>query len=112
VPHQDRVRRERARSQGRLPAAADPRHADLARHQLHEAVEDVLLAGDVVVERHRLDLERLGEPAHRERVDAALVGQPERRANHLFPAQWRAACRLPGNLLLHRGLSRASLRTP
>ena len=37
-----------------------------------------LLAGDVVVERHRLDAELVGELAHRQRLEPAAVGEGDR----------------------------------
>jgi hypothetical protein len=51
---------------------------DLAEHEVDHAVEDLVLAGDVVVERHRLDVQAVREPAHGQRGDAALVGQGDR----------------------------------
>jgi len=40
------------------------RQLDLARDQLDDAVQEVVLVRDVVVERHRLDPELLAEPPH------------------------------------------------
>ena len=45
--------------------------------QLHEPVEKVGLARDVPVERHRRDLEALGERGHGYRVESAFVGKRE-----------------------------------
>src|SRR5262249_53236732 len=47
---------------------------DLLHHVLGDAVEDVLLVGDVVVQRHRLGADELAEAAHGERGDALLIG--------------------------------------
>ena len=56
-----------------------------------------LLVGDVVVERHRLDPERLAELAHAERLEPARVGEGDGGAQHPLPAQRAAGrdrCRL------------------
>jgi hypothetical protein len=42
----------------------------------------------VVVERHRLDADGRGDLAHRQRLEAAAVGELERRAQHALPGQW------------------------
>ena len=57
---------------GGLPVRAGYRHIDLAEDEVDDAVEDSLLVGEVVVERHRLDAERLAELAHAERLEPAL----------------------------------------
>ena len=49
-------------------------------------------APDVVVERHRLDAERLRQTAHAQRLDAGLVGERERGVQHPRPAQRDAGC--------------------
>ena len=51
------------------------------------AVEDVVLIGDVVVQRHRLDPERLTELPHAERLDARFIGESDRGAEHPVPVQ-------------------------
>jgi len=48
---------DRPLAHGRLPVGFDRRQADLAEHQVDHAVEQVALAGHVVVQRHRLDPE-------------------------------------------------------
>jgi len=48
---------------------------DVAQHQVGDAIEDVVLVGHVVVQRHRLDPDLPAEPAHGQRVDPALVGK-------------------------------------
>ncbi len=45
---------------------------------VHHAVEELLLAGDVAVERHRLDAEGLPEAAHRQPREALLVDVGDR----------------------------------
>ena len=64
---------------------------DLADDDLDDAVQDRILVGDVVVERHRLDAELVGEVAHRQRVDAARVGEFDGRAQHPLPGQGHTA---------------------
>jgi len=48
------------------PAGAAGRQLDLAEHQVDEPVQEVRLAGDVVIQRHRLDPDSLAELAHAE----------------------------------------------
>ena len=62
---------------GGLPVGVPRRWLDLPDHDIDDAVEDVLLVPDVVVERHRVDTERLAELAHADSVAAALVGELE-----------------------------------
>jgi len=76
---------------GRLPVGSARRQVDLAEHQVHHAVEELVFVGHVVVERHGLDAEGLAEPAHAERGDPALVGEGDAGMQHPVSAQ-----RLPG----------------
>src|SRR5262249_38561882 len=46
---------------------------------------------DVVVQRHRPDLELLSQLSHRERLEPVLIGQLERRGSDLGPGQPRLA---------------------
>jgi len=78
----------------RLPACpgrrdVDPAHGvvDLADDLVGDAVEEGFLAGHVVIQRHRLGAEIFGEAAHGERLDAALVGDLDRGAQHALSAQ-------------------------
>jgi hypothetical protein len=81
--------RDRALSHRGLPVDGAGRgDLDLAEDDVDEAVDDVLLAGDVVVERHRLHAQLARHLAHRERVEAAVVGELERRLEHPVPRQW------------------------
>ena len=48
---------------------------ELARAVLHDPVEDLLLGGEVVVERAALDAGRLGQAARRDALVAPLVEQ-------------------------------------
>ena len=67
---------------------------DLAEHEVDQPVEDLVLVGDVVVDRHRLDAELLGQRPDRQRRQAAGVGDGERAAHDPVPAQ-----RLPGHFV-------------
>ena len=71
--------RDRAPAHRRPPIASDQRQLDLAEDDVDDAVEDVRLVGDVVVERHRLNAELLCELAHRQRLKARLVREGDRR---------------------------------
>ena len=72
------VRRDR-----RLADSGQPflgaRRLHLGEDEVEHAVEEVVLVRDVVVERHRLEPERLPELPHRQRVDPVLVGEREPR---------------------------------
>ena len=70
-----------------LPVGADRRQLDLAEDEVDDAVQDPLLVGEVVVERHRLDAERLTELAHAERLEPALIGELQRGLEHPLPGQ-------------------------
>jgi hypothetical protein len=65
-------------AQGVAPVAGDAvLHDDLAREGVGHAVEELLLVGDVVVERHRPHPEFRGDVAHRDGVDAVAVGDSQ-----------------------------------
>ena len=87
VAQEDLVRRDRGPTDRRLPVGLAGGHLDLARDQLDDAVQEVVLVGHVVVERHRLDPELLAELAHAERLDPAFVRERDRGAQHPLPAQ-------------------------
>jgi hypothetical protein len=87
VPREGVPRRDRPRAQGRLPVAVRRRGFDLAEDDVDHAVEQVVLAGDVVVERHRLDAELLRELAHGHGLEAASVREGDRGTQHPFSAQ-------------------------
>src|SRR6202035_2914317 len=74
------ARGDRTPARGGLPADSLWRQLNLAEDQIDEPIEDVLLIGDMVVERHRLDSKLLSEPAHGERLDPLGVGQNQRGA--------------------------------
>ena len=81
---------DRARSDCRVPVAGRRRRLALVEDEVEDAVEEVVLVGDVVVERHRLEPERLAELAHRQRLDPALVGELERRLQDPVAAEGEA----------------------
>ena len=82
--------RYRSPAHSRLPVSTVRREVDLAEYEIDDAVQDVVLVGDVVVERHRLDLELLTEPAHGERLDPARIGENQGGAQNALPAQGRS----------------------
>jgi hypothetical protein len=75
--------------------AAD-RDVDLTDYVVDETVEQGLLAGQVVVQRHGLDAELGGEAAHRQRLDPLRVRQGDRRRQHPLATE-----RLPSRRCLH-----------
>ncbi len=79
--------RDRPKTHGRLPAGSAGWQSDLAEDEVGDAVQDVLLARDVVVEGHRLDPELLPEPANGQRLDPARVGKNEGGTQDALPAQ-------------------------
>jgi hypothetical protein len=87
MSRQDGPDRDGPLAHGLLPTFRRGRQLDLAEDQVDHAVEQVLLVGDVVVQGHRLDPHRLGEPAHRERLDSVLVGERGRGAQDPVAAQ-------------------------
>ena len=74
----------------RLPVGFAGGQVDLAKDDVDHAVEEVVLVGDVVIQRHRLDPDRFAELAHGQRGDAALVGQRDGGAQHPLPTQRRS----------------------
>ncbi len=74
VTQQHFVSRPRRFPQGHPPVRLVGRYRELAYDHFDDAVHNVVLVGDVVVERHRLDPELLAEPAHGKRLEAVLIG--------------------------------------
>src|SRR3954470_20764719 len=83
------------------PVAARNRKRDLAEDDVDESGEDLVLAGDVVVDRHRLHAELRGQGADRERPEPAGVGHGQRALEHALPAQPGSPPAGPGNWLSH-----------
>ena len=77
VAGQDVVDRDRAPTHRAPPIVAGDRHLDLGPDEVDDAVEELVLVGEVVVDRHRLDAELLAELAHAEGLEAALIGDSE-----------------------------------
>ena len=110
VPEQHPAGIENPFPNGQLPVIVGTEFVDdvvdLLHHVLGDAVEDVFLVGDVVVERHRLGPDDLREAAHGERGETLLVGDADRRAQHPIPAERDARLRPGlGNHLGHRTLA-------
>jgi hypothetical protein len=72
------------------PLAVGRRQLDLAEDDVDDAVEDLVLVGDVVVDRHRLHPELLGQGPDRQPGDPTGVGDRDGAVQHALPAQWRA----------------------
>ena len=70
-----------------LPVLSGRGEVDLGGDEVDDAVHDLVLRGDVVVERHRLDAQLLGDLPHADRLDPALVGELHRRTQHSIPVQ-------------------------
>ncbi len=62
---------------------------DLVEHDVDHGVQQLVLARDVVIQRHRARAELTGEPAHAQPFDAFAVGEPERLGHHPLLAQPR-----------------------
>nr|WP_263656688.1 hypothetical protein [Nonomuraea aurantiaca] len=75
---------------GRVEAADRVMH--LSDHGLDDAVEQGLLARQMVVERHGLDADVSGEAAHRQRLDPLRIRQDDRRRQHALAAERLAEC--------------------
>src|SRR4029453_2345463 len=75
MSRQDRADRDGPLPHGRLPVVLAGGQFDLAEDRVDHAVEEVVLVGDVVVERHRGAAELLAELAHAEGLDAVSVGE-------------------------------------
>src|SRR4029077_7029998 len=86
----------RSRTEDRAPECRAPVGAawidrDPPDDRVDQAVQEVFLATDMRVERHRLDAQLLAEPAHADRVDALVICEVERSRQHPGAAEWRPA---------------------
>ena len=70
-----------------LPVLLIRRELDLVQHEVDDAVQDVVLVPDVVVQRHRFHPERLAEPAHGHRLDPARVREANGGVEDSIPVQ-------------------------
>jgi hypothetical protein len=84
---------------------------DLGHDDLDQAVHDGLLVGYVVVQRHGLDPERLGQAPHRERREPALIGDGDRRPQDPVPTEPDLRARRACSLRCHDYPSRRTYRT-
>ena len=70
-----------------LPVGSGDRGVDLADDDVDHAVEELVLVGHVLVERHRHHAQFLRELAHVQRLDPGVVGERDGGAQHPVPAQ-------------------------
>ena len=70
-----RSRPEDRPAERRPPVGPGGVDRDLGDDHIDHAVEEVLLAADMGVQRHRLDAQLLAELAHADRVDALPIGE-------------------------------------
>ena len=75
MAQQHPARGEDARADRGLPVGAGQGRVDLGDDHVEHAVEQFVLVRDVLVERHRYDVELVGEPPHAERVRPVAIGQ-------------------------------------
>ena len=87
MPAERLVGRDRASPEGGLPVVVRPRRLELGEDRREHRVEDVVLARDVVVQRHRLDAEACRELAHRQCRDSVGVGERQRLGDDDLAAQ-------------------------
>jgi hypothetical protein len=73
------------------PVIAGWRSLDLTDDDLGDAIEQVVLALDVAVDRHRVDTELLAELAHAQVVEAAPVGEGDAGLEDAFAGEGSAA---------------------
>src|SRR6478609_7117024 len=84
----------------RAPLALGVGQLDLLEHDVDQEVEELVLAGHVVVDRHRLGTELVGQRADGQARQTPLVGDPQRGIAHALLAQPRS-CRAVGSFGLH-----------
>ena len=87
MPRQNVAKGYRAPSHGRSPAGARRREVDLSEHQIDEAIDEVVFAGQVAIERHRGSAQVLGEVSDREGVEATRIGLRPGSAQDPLPAE-------------------------
>ena len=85
----------------RLPVGVGAGGIDLADDDVEHAVEQLVLVGEVLVERHRHHVELLREPAHAERIGSLPVGERDGRGQDPLPAQRHAGLGLEVGFGLH-----------
>ena len=92
MPRQHVAQRDPAPAHGDPPVDAAVGQLDLAEDDVDHPVDEVVAAGHVAVQRHRREVEGLGEPAHADGLEPAGVGGSDRGSQDRLPAQ--AAARL------------------
>ena len=85
------------------PAGGRP--LDLGDDQLDDPVEQVVLAPDVAVERHRVDPELLAELAHAQRLEAVAIGELDGDAEDAVAVERRSAFGAVDAGLIHQLIS-------
>ena len=93
VTAEGRVRAGRGPAELRAPIAAGLGDLVLRHDEVRDAVEHVLLALDLLVQGHRLHPQGSPEIAHRDGLDAALIRELQRRAQHPLARQAGPAAR-------------------
>jgi hypothetical protein len=94
IAHECRLSTSRAENARRLMASFQSaplaRNLYLADDELDDPIEDRLLVGDVLVERHRLDTELGAQAPHGQRLESVPIGQVDGGLQNPFSAQGRA----------------------
>jgi hypothetical protein len=87
------------RGQPLVPLAPGPRQRIFGQQHLDQPVEQGVLVIHVAVQRHRRDLQAPGHRVHGDRVQALLVGQPQRGGQHRLAADLRRTSQRDGSFL-------------
>jgi hypothetical protein len=93
VGHQQPVQGQAHRAQPVGPVAAGGAAVEVAQDVVTHGVEQLVLAGEVGVQRHRADTQPVGQRAHRQRGGPALVQHRDGAVQDRAPAEaaaWRA----------------------
>jgi hypothetical protein len=98
---QDPTRRDRPLTHRCLPVLSAGGEVDLSEDDVDHAVEKIFLVGHVVVQRHRLDPDRLAELAHAQRLGPALVGEGDRGVQDPVPGERGAGRSTAGGRGVH-----------
>ncbi len=82
--------RDRPRSHGLFPGGVLTRNLDFANDDFDDAVEDLLLVGNVFVDGHGLDAQFGAQAAHRQGAEPVSIGQLDGGLKDPFSGQGRA----------------------
>src|SRR5580765_7794845 len=88
---EDHAGRVRAAADLLAPSSAGRGQVDLAEDDVDDAVEDLVLVLDVVVDRHRLDAELLGQGPDGQGREAVGIRDRDRATQHAVAAEARAS---------------------